>query len=409
MRPFEINDGTVVEAAMPKEVRTPGIVFLALLILACANCQRPATHGSAGSGDTPDLAGPLATDLSPSLETDAIAKAMRKVADWQLEKSRDDFSQDWTFAALYRGYMAAADSLHEARYRDAMVEVGKKFDWQLGTRVTHADDQAIGYMYLELYRQLHDPKMLEPTKAELDRVMTMPDVCTESCPPWHDQTTPMWWWCDALFMAPPVWAELYTITGNKNYIDHMDREWRVTSKLLYDPKEHLFFRDTSYLNRHEANGRPIFWSRGNGWVIAGLTEVLDQIPKDYPSRRHYVEQFKQMAEQLKSIQGRDGLWSPGLLGDGGYPLPEVSGSAFFVYSLAWGIERGILNRAEYLPVVRKGWTGLISHVYADGRLGSIQPIGGGPDTYKPQTSYVFGVGAFLMAGSELRQLEQHKH
>ncbi len=354
------------------------------------------------SGDTPDEAGALATDLSPALNRDAIAKAMRKVGDWQLEKARNDFDQDWTFAALYRGYIEAAESLHSEEYRDAMVEAGKRFGWQLGPRATHADDHAVGYMYLELYEQYHDPKMLEPTKVALDHVMTLPDVCTESCPKWHDETTPMWWWCDALFMAPPVWAELAEITGNKAYLEHMDREWWVTSKLLYDPAEHLYFRDTSYLDKHEANGKKIFWSRGNGWVFAGLAEVLDAMPKDYPSRPKFIEQYKQMAEKLKSLQGQDGLWQPGLLGS--YPLPEVSGSAFFVYGMAWGINHGILNRAEYLPVVRKGWAGLLTHVYADGRLGSIQPIGGGPDTYKPQTSYVFGVGAFLMAGSELRDL-----
>ncbi len=356
------------------------------------------------AGDTPEVAGPLATDLSPSLQKDAIGKAMRKVGDWQLEKSRDAFNQDWTFAALYRGYLAAADSLHEDRYREAMLEAGKKFGWQLGPRATHADDQAIGYMYLKLYAQYHDLKMLEPTKAALDRILPMPDVCTESCPPWHDAKTPMWWWCDALFMAPPVWAELAKTTGDKSYLDHMDRAWWVTSKLLFDPTEHLYFRDTSYLDKREANGKKIFWSRGNGWVFAGLTEVLDAMPKDYPSRSKYVEQFRQMAEKLKSIQNADGLWQPGLLGGSAYPLPEVSGSAFFVYGMAWGINRGILKRAEYLPVVRKGWAGLLTHVYADGRLGSIQPIGGGPDSYKPQTSYVFGVGAFLMAGSEVRTL-----
>jgi unsaturated rhamnogalacturonyl hydrolase len=356
------------------------------------------------AGDTPEVAGPLATDLSPSLQKDAIGKAMRKVGDWQLEKSRDDFNQDWTFAALYRGYLAAADSLHEDRYREAMLEAGKKFGWQLGPRATHADDQAIGYMYLKLYAQYLDLKMLEPTKAALDRILPMPDVCTESCPPWHDAKTPMWWWCDALFMAPPVWAELAKTTGDKSYLDHMDRAWWVTSKLLFDPTEHLYFRDTSYLDKREANGKKIFWSRGNGWVFAGLTEVLDAMPKDYPSRSKYVEQFRQMAEKLKSIQNADGLWQPGLLGGSAYPLPEVSGSAFFVYGMAWGINRGILKRAEYLPVVRKGWAGLLTHVYADGRLGSIQPIGGGPDSYKPQTSYVFGVGAFLMAGSEVRTL-----
>jgi rhamnogalacturonyl hydrolase YesR len=374
-----------------------------IAVLLCAVQARPQKPTPAG--DTPAEAGPLATDLSPALKKDAIAKAMHRVGDWQLEKSRDVFNQDWTFAALYRGYIAAAESLHDNEYRDAMMEVGKKFDWKLGSRVTHADDHALGYVYLKLYEQTHDAKMLAATKETLDHVMTLPDVCTESCPPWHDATTPMWWWCDALFMAPPVWTELAQITGDKAYLDHMDKEWWVTSKLLYDPVEHLYARDTSYLDKHEANGKRIFWSRGNGWVLAGLAEVLETMPKDYPSRAKYVEQFRQMAEKVKSLQGADGLWQPGLLGS--YPLPEVSGSAFFVYAMAWGINHGVLNRAEYLPVVRKGWAGLLSHVYADGRLGSIQPIGGGPDAYKPQTSYVFGVGAFLMAGSELRELAGH--
>jgi unsaturated rhamnogalacturonyl hydrolase len=375
-------------------------LFAALICAGPMRGQKPDP-----AGDTPAAAGPLATDLSPALNRDAIAKAMRKVGDWQLEKSRNDFNQDWTFAALYRGYMAAANSLHADDYRDAVLEAGRKFGFQLGPRATHADDHAVGYVYLQLYRQSPDPKMLAPTRAEFDRLMTLPDVCTETCPPWHDGKTPMWWWCDALFMAPPVWAELAAITGNKAYLDRMDRQWWETSQLLYDPVEHLYSRDTSYLNEHEANGKKIFWSRGNGWVIAGLAEVLNEMPKDYPNRSKYVDQFRQMAEKLKSIQGSDGLWQPGLLGS--YPLPEVSGSAFFVYAMAWGINHGILSRAQYLPVVRKGWAGLVSHVYADGRLGSIQPIGGGPDSYQPQTSYVFGVGAFLMAGSEIRALDKH--
>lgn len=389
----------------------PKWMFLLLLLLvARANAQAPGRgNRSYGSGDTPDAAGPLATDLSPELNHKAIDKAMRKVGDWELAHSGEDFSQDWTFAALYRGYMAAAADLDDKQYEDAMLGVGQKFDWKPGSRETHADDQAIGTVYLDLYRKYHDPKMLGPTKAEFDRWLSIPDVCVESCPKWHDQTTPLWWWCDSLFMAPPVLADLYSITGDKTYLDRMDRGWWETSKLLYDPDEHLYSRDTSYLDKHETNGKKIFWSRGNGWVLAGLANVLEKMPRDYPTREKYVEQFRQMAEKLKSIQGADGLWRPGLLDADSYPLPEDSGSAFFVYAMAWGVDQGILDRATYLPVIRKGWAGLLTHVYADGRLGSIQPIGGGPDSYKPQTSYVFGVGAFLMAGSELDRLASGKH
>jgi rhamnogalacturonyl hydrolase YesR len=396
---------------VPTRYRRIGIVLLALLAFtfhARAN-PAPSPDQAPGVGDTPDQPGPLARDLSGSLTPAAVAKAMRKVGDWELARARADFSQDWTFAALYRGFLAAADSLDHNEYRYAMIEVGKNFDWTLGTRQTEADDQAVGYMYLALFRRYHDPQMIQNTQAQFDSILSLPDVCTETCPPGHDQSTPMWWWCDALFMAPPVWAELSSVTGRKDYLDHMDKAWWVSSKLLYDQKEHLYSRDASYLDKHEANGKKLFWSRGNGWVIAGLALVLAEMPKNYPSRPRYVEQFRQMAARLKSIQSPDGLWRPGLLDAPSYPLPEVSGSAFYVYAMAWGINHGILDRAAYLPAVRKGWAGLVSHIYADGRLGSIQPIGSAPDAFKPQSSYVYGVGAFLMAGSEVRKLTHASH
>ena len=98
------------------------------------------------------------------------------------------------------------------------------------------------------------------------------------------------------------------------------------------------------------------------------------------------------------------MWRASLLDPGSYPNPEISGTAFFTYGLAWGIHHGLLDRKKYLPVVTKSWRGMLTHIYADGRLGSIQPIGGEPGKFKPSSSYVYGVGAFLLAGSELNQI-----
>ena len=357
----------------------------------------PAKPGQTGVGDSLDNPPPLA-NLSPEFMRKPIEAAMRKVGDWELERSRPYFSQDWTFAALYTGFMAAARTLPKPRYNDAMMQVGNKFDWKLGPRLSHADDQAIGQTYLELYQEHHDPKMISATREQFDALMKTPD----------DPEKPVWWWCDALFMAPPVWARLYQATGNKAYLDYMDHEWWITSNLLYDPEEHLYFRDATYLHKTEANGKKIFWSRGNGWVMAGLARVLEVMPEDYPSRQKYVDQYRQMAEKVVSLQGSDGLWRPGLLDADAYPLPEVSGSAFIIYSLAWGIDHGLLDRSKYLPVVQKGWAGLISHIYEDGRLGCIQPIGAAPGAFKPSSSYVYGVGAFLLAGSGMDRLAQGK-
>jgi rhamnogalacturonyl hydrolase YesR len=240
--------------------------------------------------------------------------------------------------------------------------------------------------------------MTLPTEEQLDELMKQPD----------DPAKPVWWWCDALFMAPPVWARLYGATHDIAYLDYMDREWWITSTLLYDPQEHLFSRDATFLKKREANGQKLFWSRGNGWVMAGMARVLDEMPEDYPTRGKYLDQFRQMAAHVARLQGADGLWRPGLLDAQAYPLPEVSGSAFFVYALAWGINHRVLDRATYLPVVSKGWHGLLEHVYEDGRLGSIQPIGSAPGAYSATSSYVYGVGAFLLAGSQVIELSKKR-
>jgi len=345
-------------------------------------------------GDSPTTALPLATDLSATLTKKNVSHATRKVGDWQLARAEQGFDQDWTFAALYAGFMSVPNAANGKTYREAMMRMGEKFRWELGPRPTHADDQAIGQTYLELYFDHHNPAMMAPTRSRMDAMLQLPS----------DKQKPLWWWCDALFMAPPVLAKLSKATNEKKYLDFMDREWWVTSSLLYSPHNHLYFRDQSFLDKHEANGQSLYWSRGNGWVFAGLARVLAVMPKNYPTRPKYVAQFREMALEIASIQGEDGLWRPGLLGGTAYRYPEVSGSAFFTYGFAYGINSGILNRSKYLPVTEKAWKGLLAHVYEDGRLGSIQPIGAAPDAYTPTSSYVFGVAAFLLAGSEVYKL-----
>lgn len=345
-------------------------------------------------GDTPATPPPLATDLSPALTRKNVSHAMQKVADWQLAKAEAGFNQDWTFAALYTGFMAVPNAANGEKYQKAMLQMAQKFRWQPGPRVPNADDAAIGQTYLSLYFRYHDAAMMAPIREREDAVMALPD----------DPGKPLWWWCDALFMGPPVFTKLARATNDRKYLDFMDHQWWITSGLLYSPSAHLYFRDKSFLQKHEANGKSVFWSRGNGWVFAGLAKVLAEMPKDYPSRAKYVTQFKEMAEALASLQGTDGLWRPGLLDADAYPLPENSGSAFFVFGFAYGINSGILDRAKYQPVVEKAWKGLLSHIYEDGRLGCIQPVGAAPGDYQAASSYVFGTGAFLLAGSEVYRL-----
>ncbi len=362
--------------------------------------QNIATNEARHFGDAPDNPGPIATDLSYSIKPKAVAKAMRKVADWQLDRSQLYFDRIWTWSVLYSGFMAASDSQGDPKYRDAMMTMGQKYDWKLRSHLPNADDQSVGQTYLELYLLKKDPAMIEPTQEELDDTLAAP----------RETTIPgkeiAWWWCDALFMAPPVWSRMYAATGDRKYIQYLDEEWAKTSDRLYDTKEHLYFRDSTYLTRTEANGKKMFWSRGNGWVMGGIVRTLQYLPDDDPARAKYIEQLKEMAARVAAIQSPDGLWRAGLLDSSDYDLPEISGSALITFALAAGVNNRWLDETVYRPVIEMAWVGMLHHVYADGRLGCIQQTGAEPQPFKASSSYTYGVGAFLLAGREVRQMHR---
>jgi rhamnogalacturonyl hydrolase YesR len=344
-------------------------------------------------GDMPSDPGPLA-NLSGAPDRDSVRAAMRKVADWQLARAVNHGNLNWTYATLYRGFLAASETLGDPRYKDFVQQVGKDAKWGLDEPVDNADNEAIGQSYAQLYALTHDATMIEPMRRNFDQVMSAK----------QDNAKILWWWADALFMAPTAWVQLSNVTHDPKYCAFMDQQWGITSRLLYSPTDHLFSRDQSYLYKHERNGRGLYWARGNGWVLAGLVGVMQNLPARDPRLAKYEAQYRAMVDTIAGLQGADGLWRSGLLDQAAYPRAEVSGSSFFIYAMAWGIEKGLLDRQYYLPRVQKGWAGLVRHIYADGRLGSIQPIGGAPGPYEASSSFVFGVGAFLMAGSEMEQL-----
>jgi unsaturated rhamnogalacturonyl hydrolase len=364
-------------------------------------------------GSSPDNPGPLARDLSPDLTPAAVAAAVRKVADWELAQSQQYFTaidrarqldgRIWTWSVLYTGYMAAAETLGEGRYRDAMEQIGKAYNWGLRSPLPSGDDMSIAQMYLELYFKDKQPEQIAPIQTALNAILAAPRVELGT-----DKKI-AWWWCDALYMAPPTWARMYAATGDPKYISYLDDEFAKTTKLLYDDKAHLYWRDATFIGKTEKNGQPMFWSRGQGWVMGGLARTLEYLPKDDPARAKYVLQLQQMAAAVAKIQGPDGLWRSGLLDPSAYDQPEISGSALMTFGMAWGINNGVLDAKVYTPVVIKAWAGILKHIYADGRLGDIQQTGAAPATFKPSASYNYGVGGFLLAGSEMYKMAEAKH
>jgi rhamnogalacturonyl hydrolase YesR len=348
-----------------------------------------------------------AASAADSVNPVAVQAIMKKVADWQLAATPGQGQKfheptDWTMGALYVGMMEWAKVSGEARHLDYLKGQCQKSGWKLGPKKFHADDHAVGALYLSLYQMEKEPLMIRALNEQFDaHLKNPPDNDLNFTKPGCQNR---WAWCDSLFMSPPVWAGLSAVTGDRKYLDYMDREWWATTGYLYDKEERLFYRDSRFFDKREANGRKVFWGRGNGWVLAGTARVLRSMPKDYPSREKYVVLFKEMAEKIASLQQPDGLWRASLLDPASYPVKETSASGFFCYGLAWGINNGLLDRSTYTPHVLKAWNALGACVHPDGKLGNVQPIGEDPKKVTDEMTEVYGVGAFLLAGCEVLEL-----
>ena len=342
-----------------------------------------------------------AADISPK----AVLTVMQRVADWQLANPSIHKATDWTQGAGDAGMMALAGISGDTKYRDAMLAMSETNQWQLGPRKFHADDHAVGQTYAELYLLYRAPKMIAPMRATFDSILANPSTAQslDFALPKH-KAQELWSWCDSLFMSPPAWVRLYAATGDDKYLNFAVKEWWRTTDYLYDKQEHLFFRDSTYFKKAEANGKKVFWGRGNGWVMGGLVRVLQFLPTNHPDRPRFEQLFKDMSAKILTCQQADGLWRASLLDPDSYPLKETSGSGFYAYALAWGVNQGLLDRAQFEPAVRKAWVALVACVAADGKLTHVQPIGADPKKFAEESTEVYGVGAFLLAGSEVYKM-----
>ena len=350
---------------------------------------------------------PLARATPPPAEVLAV---MERVADWQLANPSKHPATDWTCGAGWTGMMALASVSPSPRFHDAMIKMGEASHWDFGTPKGHslpydADDHTVGQTYLELYLQHKDPAMLAHVREHFDYILAHPSsMGLEFDNSLKGRHRERWSWCDALFMGPPTWVRLYAATGERAYLDFAVKEWWATSDYLYDKDEHLFFRDSTYFGKKEANGKKVFWGRGNGWVMGGLARVLEVLPKDHPARSRFEQQFREMTAKLREVQQPDGLWRASLLDPASYPLMETSSSGFYCFAFAWGINHGLLDRATFQPAVEKAWAALVACVAPDGKLTHVQPIGADPKKFDENSTEIYGVGAFLLAGREVYRL-----
>ncbi|MEN8124190.1 MAG: glycoside hydrolase family 88 protein [Bacteroidota bacterium] len=353
-----------------------------------------------------------AEKYSSDLSNKAITEVMGAVADWQIANFNlvKHHPLDWTNGALYIGMMEWAKIAPDKKYLDWLHKIGRRNAWQPHKKMYHADDIVVSQMYLEMYKQKVQDKnsyrILAPTQARLDYVIAHPSKGTLLLDYNDAQTLERWSWCDALFMAPPVYVKMANILGDKSYLTFMDKEFKATYDFLYDKEEHLFFRDHRYFSevKLEKNGKKVFWGRGNGWVMGGLVSILKDLPKDSKYRPFYEQLFIEMAEKVANCQDENGFWHASMLDHESFPNPEISSSSFFCFALAYGINEGLIDEVKYTQVVTKAWKSMVTAVYADGKLGWVQPIGQDPKKVTAEMTEVYGVGAFLLAGTEVLKL-----
>lgn len=328
-----------------------------------------------------------------------IKKVMKNAASWQLAHPKHEL-YEWHNGAFYAGLMAAYETTGSAMYHRALMDMGEKNGWKPGKRLHHADDYAICQTYVDLYRIEKDSKMIAPFIKQMEEFLDTPYQA-------EDIKKVTWWWCDALFMAPPAFIKLGLTMHNDRYIQLADSLFIECYDLLYNREERLFARDLRYTSKaelvlKEANGEKIFWSRGNGWVLGGLARILQELPNEHSRRPFYEQLFQDMATRIVELQQEDGLWRASLLDPASYPGGEASGSAFYAYALAWGINSGLLDKATFQPAAIRAWTGLVSLIQSDGRIGWVQPVGADPrKDFSSESWEVYGTGAFLLAASEI--------
>jgi unsaturated rhamnogalacturonyl hydrolase len=315
---------------------------------------------------------------------------------------------DWTNGAYYTSIMRAHQNTGNKAFYDAMLNMGKRNAWKTYIRLFHADDVVISNAYLYL-KQLGNKEVdLTATDRFIQAHLYEPQD-------WkigkgNKEQVILWWWCDALYMAPPLLVKYGVMKKDMKYLDDMHKYYIECYNLLFDKDENLFFRDRRFVNsnpevQREPNGKKVFWSRGNGWVIAGLALMLEDMPKNYLHRPFYEDLYKKMAQKMLEIQPEDGLWRTSLYAPENFNHGEVSGSGFHTFALAWGINKGLLDSEKYKPAVLKAWKAMEACQQESGKVGWVQNIGFDPKPADAESWQNFGTGAFIMAGSEVLKLK----
>ncbi|VGO12530.1 Unsaturated rhamnogalacturonyl hydrolase YteR [Pontiella desulfatans] len=325
---------------------------------------------------------------------------------WIANNGLDDAA--WSSATYYTGNQRFHEITTNAAYLVRAVDWATANGWLRSEKSRYngdvvkndedADNHCCGQTYIDLYR-------LDPQSIRIADIVRLENYIVSQ------PDTDYWSWIDAFYMQAPTLAKLSTLTTNPAYSDKL---WAMyndtrTTQSLFDATEGLWYRDSKYIYPAEttSGGNKVFWARGNGWMMAGLCRVIDALPADAPHRNDYIAMVQTMAAKLAQLQQPDGFWRSSLYEPTQFDMPETSGTSFYTYAMAWCMNNGYLDRDTYLPIVAKAWNGLVAEsVHPDGFLGYVQLVAAAPGASYYNDTKAYGVGAFLLAASELSILAE---
>ena len=351
--------------------------------------------------------------------SDEVKDVIRKVNTYWQTNNPAEVRAFWDNAAYHTGNIEVYKLLKDQKMLDYSIRWAKHNQWKGATEpdpmkwkykqygegqdyVLFGDWQICFQTYIDLYN-------LQPHKKKVARAKEVMGYEADS------KVNDYWWWADALYMVMPVMTKMYRLTGDVKYLDKLYSNICYSDSIMLDQETGLYFRDGRYVYpKHKTEaGKKDFWARGDGWVLAGLAKVLQDMPKEYKHHQFFVDKYVKMAHSVMSLQQPEGHWTRSMMDPNQAPGYETSGTAFFCYGMLWGINNGYLPKKEFQPAIEKAWDYLTTKaLQADGKVGYVQPIG---DRAIPgqiidaNSQQNFGVGAFLLAACEYyRYLETPK-
>ncbi|MBN1117124.1 MAG: glycoside hydrolase family 88 protein [Bacteroidales bacterium] len=213
-------------------------------------------------------------------------------------------------------------------------------------------------------------------------------------------------WLDDLYMSLPFVVRYGKLTGDSTYFDLAAQQIINYHKYLYDETTGIYFH--CYFEPMQENG-VARWGRANGWAILALAQVLDYLPENHPQRVDLLTIYKQHIIGLSRYQSASGLWHQ--LIDKPDSYLETSSSAMFTYAIAKGVNKGWLD-PYFSSLALSAWEGLKTTIQDDGQVQGIcvgtwiQSDIGFYYNRPVQVNDIHGIGAVILAGSEVLKLKQ---